>query len=110
MRQTVTSVVDRHPVLIYTVARLALFAAVLAPLYLLGMRGFLLLVLAVVLSGVLSLVLLNGVRARFSGVLSGYFARINQRIDTATRAEDDDEYDGSADQRQSQAQSQPGQQ
>ena len=110
MRQAFSSFVDRHPVLVYTVARLALFAAVLAPLYLLGMRGFLLLVLAVVLSGVLSLVLLNRVRAGFSSVVSGYFSRVNQRIDAATRAEDVDDVDLSADQRQSQPQSQPGQQ
>jgi hypothetical protein len=109
MRQAINSFVDRHPVLIYTLARLALFAAVLAPLYVLGLRGFLLLVLAVVLSGVLSLVLLNRVRAGFSSVVSGYFSRVNQRIDAATRAEDDD-LDASADQRQSQSQAQPGQQ
>jgi hypothetical protein len=109
MRQAINSFVDRHPVLIYTLARLALFAAVLAPLYVLGLRGFLLLVLAVVLSGVLSLVLLNRVRAGFSSVVSGYFSRVNQRIDAATRAEDDD-LDASTDQRQSQSQAQPGQQ
>jgi hypothetical protein len=110
MRQAVNTVVDRHPVVVYTVARVALFAAVLAPLYLLGLRGFLLLVIAVVLSGVLSLVLLNRVRAGFSSVVSGYFSRVNQRIDAATRAEDDEDPDVSTDQRQSQPQSQPGQQ
>ena len=110
MRQALSSVVDRHPVLIYTLARVALFLAALVPLYLLGLRGFLLLVLAVVLSGVLSLVLLNRVRARFSSVISGYFSRINQRIDAATRAEDDDGADASADQRQAQSEPQSGQQ
>ena len=59
---------------------------------------------------VLSLVLLNRVRAGFSSVVSGYFSRVNQRIDAATRAEDGDDLDVSADQRQSQSQTQPGQQ
>lgn len=99
---------DRHPVLTYSLARIALFVAIMVPLYLLGVRGFLLLVLAVVLSGVLSLVVLNGLRAAFSDVVSGYFSRINQRIDAASRAEDD-ELD-LADQRKSQSQTDPGQQ
>ncbi len=89
MRQAAARLLQRHPIFVYTLARLALFLAVLAPLYLLGVRGFLLLALALLLSGGLSFVLLNGVRERFSGVLSGFFSRMNQRIDDAARAEDD---------------------
>jgi hypothetical protein len=103
MRQALARIVEQHPVIIYTLARLVLFLGVLLPLYLLGMRGFVLLGLALVLSGVLSLVLLNGVRSRFSGVLSGYFSGLNQRIDDAARAEDDDDSAPSGHQRQSQA-------
>ena len=103
MRQSVARIVERHPVITYTLARVALFLAVLLPLALVGLRGFLLLGLALILSGALSLVLLNGVRAQFSSVLSGYFARMNQRIDDATRAEDDDDPAPSAHQSQSQA-------
>jgi Protein of unknown function (DUF4229) len=46
-------------VLIYTLSRLALFAATAGVLYLVGARGFLLLALAILISGVVSFVLLS---------------------------------------------------
>jgi hypothetical protein len=87
------SFLDKHPGLVYTGSRLGLFVLVLPPMYLAGMRGILLLAFALVVSGLLSLVLLNGLRARMSGEVSGFFSRMNARIDAASRAEDDDEDD-----------------
>lgn len=86
MRQAVA----RHPIIWYTLARLVLLAVVLVPLALLGVRGVALLGLGILISGGISLFALDGVRAGFSGQVSGYFSRLNQRIDDAARAEDAD--------------------
>ena len=53
-------------VLAYTAARVALFAAAAGVLYLLGARGLLLVALAVLLSGLVSLVLLSRQRDKMS--------------------------------------------
>lgn len=82
---------DRHPVIAYNLARLLLLVATFVVLALLGLRGLSLIASAFLFSGAISLVLLNGLRNTFSGVLSRQFQRINERIDAATTAEDDDE-------------------
>lgn len=79
---------QRHPIIWYTVARLALFAAVFGLLALLGLRGLALFGLGILISGGISLFVLDSARAGFSGSVSGYFSRLNQRIDDAARAED----------------------
>lgn len=84
-----SGILDSHPALVYSAARLGLFVVTLPPLYLLGMRGVLLLAFALVISGLLSLVLLHGLRARMSGRVSGFFGRMNERIDAAAQAEDE---------------------
>lgn len=66
------------PVLVYTVLRLGLFVAVLAVLALLGARGWLLLLVAAVISLVLSYVLLRGPRERLA-------AQVAERVDPARR-------------------------
>jgi hypothetical protein len=81
----------------------------LPPLYLAGMRGLLLLAFGLLVSGLLSLVLLHPIRARMGGRVSGFFARMNDRIDEATRAEDDEARPSAGD-RQSDAEPRPGQQ
>lgn len=91
MATPVARIADSHPVLVYTAARLGLLILVGLPLYLAGARGLLLLVAAFLISGLLSLILLDGTRSRFSGTVSGFFQRINDRIDAAARAEDHDE-------------------
>jgi hypothetical protein len=48
-----------RPLLVYTLSRLGLFAVALGVLYLIGARSWLLLLLAAVLSGVASYVLLS---------------------------------------------------
>jgi hypothetical protein len=70
----------------YTVLRLALFVAVAAGLYVVGVRNLWFNALfAILISGALSLVLLDRVR-NDAGVSVGLLA---QKIDTATTAEDD---------------------
>lgn len=74
--------------LIYSLARLVLLAIFLGAGYLIGLRGFLLIVVSFVVSAVASLFLLDSLR---DGVSLGVFAakqKINKRIDAATAAED----------------------
>ena len=75
---------------IYTAMRVGLFLGVWLLLQLLTpLRGLWAAALAIVLSGLISLFLLNRQRAAVSSVVGGFFGRINARIDAASRAEDD---------------------
>lgn len=83
-------------VLKYTALRLLLFLAVAALLYAVGVRNlFVNAMLALLISGVVSLFVLDRARNEVSagierriGDRPGVFTRINARIDAATRAED----------------------
>ncbi|RJK96097.1 DUF4229 domain-containing protein [Vallicoccus soli] len=77
-------------VLVYTALRAALFAACLGVLYVVGARGVLLLVLAVLLSGALSLPLLSRRRDAVSEVVVRRGDRIRARLDEAAAGEDDE--------------------
>jgi hypothetical protein len=73
---------------IYTALRLLLFAVVLVLLWLIGARGLLLLALAVLISGIASVVLLSPQRDALSSSLVTRWRSINDRIDERTRRED----------------------
>lgn len=78
-------------IVIYTVLRIAMFLLVWLTLELLTpISGVWALVVALLVSGALSLVLLDRQRNRVGAVAAGFFGRINDRIDAAARAEDDD--------------------
>jgi Mn2+/Fe2+ NRAMP family transporter len=86
-----------RPALTYTSARILLFVAAVALLYLVGARGLLLVALALVASGIVSFVVLSRQRDAMSSSLSarlrGVRTRVGgfgQRIDEGARAEDDD--------------------
>jgi Mn2+/Fe2+ NRAMP family transporter len=86
-----------RPVLAYTSARILLFVAALALVYLIGARGLLLVALALLASGIISFVVLSRQRdamsSSLSGRLRGVRARVNElgaRIDEGAKAEDDD--------------------
>jgi hypothetical protein len=72
----------------YTLLRTLLLLATGAVLYLLGMRGVLLLLVALVLSGLASVVVLRGPREQASAALSGRLTSIRTRMDERTGAED----------------------
>jgi Protein of unknown function (DUF4229) len=76
--------------LFYTVLRFSLFIAVFGLLWVAGVRGILLLALAILISGVLSYFLLNNQRAAMSGAISRRLTDFRERLDAGTRAEDDD--------------------
>jgi Mn2+/Fe2+ NRAMP family transporter len=80
----------------YTSARILLFAAALAVLYLIGARGLILLALALLISGLASYVVLSKARDRMSASLSGRVTgmrsrvkEFGQRLDEGTQAEDE---------------------
>lgn len=75
--------------LIYTGLRLLLLIAVMGLLYSLGMRGFLLLVVGFVVSGMMSYILLRVPREAMAQKVGGVFGRINNRIENAAQAEDE---------------------
>ena len=52
------------------------------------LRGLLAAVVALLISGVISIVVLNKQRAAMGVTLANFFGRINSRIDASTRAED----------------------
>jgi hypothetical protein len=75
--------------LVYTGARILLFAAALGLIYLAGARGLLLLALALLVSGAASYILLSRMRDRMAGSISRRIDTVRSRIDEGTRAEDD---------------------
>jgi hypothetical protein len=81
---------------VYSALRLVLLLGVGGLLYLTGARGLLLIVLAFVVSGALSLVWLDRPRSQMSEGVGRALGRVNERIDQAASAEDVDvdEQDG----------------
>jgi Protein of unknown function (DUF4229) len=81
----------------YTALRLLIFVIAAALLWIIGLRGFALLLFAVLLSGIVSLFVLNRSRDELSTALVGRQQRIRQRLADRTAAEDewnDDVRDG----------------
>lgn len=77
---------------VYTALRVLVFLGVWALLWVLTpLDALWSAVAAILISGAISLVLLDRQRGRVGRAAGGFFARINARIDAATRAEDIDE-------------------
>ena len=76
--------------LLYSSLRLLMLIVVGGAAYAAGMRGFLLILVAFVGSGVMSFFVLRGPRTQLGNDVGGFFKRINDRIDAATNAEDAD--------------------
>jgi hypothetical protein len=77
------------PVLLYTAARVGLFLATLVVLYVAGMRQFLLLLVAVLVSGILSYVLLGRLRDQMSSSVVEHGQAFRGRLRSRTTAEDE---------------------
>ncbi|MFL6055521.1 MAG: DUF4229 domain-containing protein [Actinoallomurus sp.] len=75
-------------VLIYTLARLALFGATVGVLFLTGARGFLLLALSILISGVISFVLLSRQRDAVSRSVTQRAARMRENLAAGAAHED----------------------
>ena len=77
-------------IVIYTVMRLGLLVAAWWLIQLVSpLRGLWALVVAVLVSGVISWFALDRQRSAMSAVVGGFFGRINDRIEAASRAEDE---------------------
>ena len=74
----------------YTLLRLLLFFAVALLLALFGVHGITLLVVALVVSSIISLPVLSKLRDRMSTSLTGKIDNFNTRLDEGTKAEDVD--------------------
>jgi hypothetical protein len=74
----------------YTLVRLLLFLAVALLLALFGVHGITLLVVALVISSIISLPLLSRLRDRMSTSISGKIDNFSARLDNGTKAEDAD--------------------
>lgn len=80
----------------YTLLRVALFVAVWLVLELLTpIHGIVAIAIAIVMSGAISLVVLDRQRGAVGTVAAGFFGRINERIEASARAEDVDDEDDS---------------
>jgi hypothetical protein len=82
--------VSRHPLLRYTAYRVLVFVIALGVLYVLGARSFLLAALAVVVSGLVSLVVLDRQRDGAALTVGKALGRVNDRIEAGKRKEDED--------------------
>lgn len=80
------------PLVIYTLLRMLLVVAAGAVLYWVGMRGMLLVVVAVIVGALLSFLVLRGPRERAAGVLQGFAEREPAPVkpDADSLAEDQD--------------------
>ncbi len=79
-------------IVVYTVLRVAVFLAVWGVVWLLTpLDALWSAAVALLISGAISLVVLDRQRGRMGAVAGGFFARMNARIDAAARAEDIDD-------------------
>ena len=75
----------------YSIIRILIFGAVAGVLWLVGIRSnpLILVALALVISGFISLIALNRTRDAASVSVSSALSRMNDRIESSARAEDD---------------------
>jgi hypothetical protein len=79
-------------VVVYTVLRIALFLVIWVLIDLLTpVHGVGAAVTAILISGAISLFVLDRQRAKVGRVAAGFFGRINERIEASATAEDDDD-------------------
>ena len=77
-----------HPVVIYSLLRLGILAAVGGVLYLVGVRGVWLILFGFLVSGVISAVVLSRRREGAAYGITRAVRSVNSRIDASSRAED----------------------
>lgn len=78
----------RHPFVVYTGLRILLLLATGIVCYLLGARGIGLIILAFLISGLISFIVLVPQRDRVGTRVGGYFRRLNDRIEESKQSED----------------------
>jgi uncharacterized membrane protein len=81
-------VIGAMPLLRYTLLRVLLFLVVAALLWIAGMRGFWLLLVAIFMSGVVSVFVLSRSRDAASASVANRVSKVRQRMNERTAAED----------------------
>lgn len=81
---------SRHPIAVYSAARIAVFVVAAGLLWLAGTRGLLFLALSLLVSGLASYVLLRAQRDAMALAIAERAQRTRQRLDSAAAAEDDE--------------------
>jgi len=74
----------------YTILRLLLFFAAILALYFAGVGGYMLVILAALISALISYVVLSRFRDSMSISLTSRLTRFRERLDEGTRSEDVD--------------------
>jgi len=83
-------------ILVYTLLRVGLFALVWALIaFLTPLNGLWAAAAAILISGAISVVVLDRQRGEVGAAAAGFFGRINARIEASAAAEDEDEDDES---------------
>jgi hypothetical protein len=82
--------VQAHAFLLYNAARLAILGIAFAVFALVGFRGIALLIVAFLVSGAVSYLVLYRLRGDAANGLVSLYWRVNDRIDARSRGEDDD--------------------
>jgi len=78
-------------VLVYTLLRVALFAGVWVVIELVSpIHGLWAAAFAILISGAISIVVLDRQRGAVGSIAAGFFGRINARIEASARSEDDE--------------------
>ena len=80
-----------NPFISYTLARIGLLAIALGIGYAAGLRGAILLIVGFLVSGLISLIILNNQRSALGGKIASFFSGINAKIDANSRKEDTDD-------------------
>jgi hypothetical protein len=74
----------------YTILRVLVFFAALLILALIGLHGFTLIIVALLISAIVSLPLLSKIRDRMSNSIVGRVDTFRSKLDAGTKAEDSD--------------------
>jgi hypothetical protein len=74
----------------YTLLRVLIFFAVALILALFGVHGFTLIVVALIVSAIISVLVLSRLRDRMSSSLASWMGRFGSKLDEGTRGEDTD--------------------
>jgi hypothetical protein len=74
----------------YTILRVLVFFAALLILALIGLHGFTLIIVALLISAIVSLPLLSKIRDRMSNSIVGRVDTFRSKLDAGTKAEDTD--------------------
>lgn len=78
-----SSFIDRHPLLTYTAARLGILVACFGVAFALGARELALILIAFIMSALLSFVLLGKLRDRVGAGVNNHFEKLNTEVEDA---------------------------